>query len=149
MMLSTVAAFFDESGKFKDHEVISVGCVGGYVESFDRDLAPDWLALLNFYGLEMLTCKEALNYKRPFDRQESGLGLEDRSRALVSFIACLRKHVQLISGLAVEVKAYRQLPSHFFQVFGSIYVAFVRNALFLLSSYPCGTCARFTTLQIT
>jgi hypothetical protein len=31
MMLSTVAAFFDESGKFKDHDVISVGCVGGSV----------------------------------------------------------------------------------------------------------------------
>jgi hypothetical protein len=123
----------------------------GYFERFDRDLAPDWLALLNFYGLEMLTCKEALNYKRPFDRQESRFRLRG-SKSGFSFLHCVHakaRPVIIISGLAVEVKAYRQLPSHFFQVFGSIYVAFVRNALFLLSSYPCGTCARFTTLQIT
>jgi hypothetical protein len=42
---NTVTAFFDESGKFKDHKVISFGGVAGFNEEFNP-FADEWGRLL-------------------------------------------------------------------------------------------------------
>ena len=118
-MLSTVAACFDESGKFKDHKVVSIGCVGGYVERFDGDFSQEWNTLLNFYGLKLLSAKDALNHKRPLSKKKPCLGVDERSEALRAFISCVRKHLQIIVGLATDADAFKKLPPHFFQIFGT------------------------------
>jgi hypothetical protein len=138
MMLTTVAACFDESGKFGDHKVISIGCVAGYVERFDGDFGREWNVLLNRYGIKILSGKDALNHKRPLSQKYPCLGVEERTEALGSFVSCIRKHLQVITGLATDVEAFKDLPSHFFQVFGSdpSYMTFVRTAMHVTEFTP-------------
>jgi hypothetical protein len=56
----TVSAHFDESGKFKDHDVISIGCVGGFAERFENGFVNEWGTLLNAYGLKAISGKAHL-----------------------------------------------------------------------------------------
>lgn len=137
-MLSTIAACFDESGKFKDHKVVSIGCVGGYVERFDRDFGHEWESLLLRYGLRVLIGKESLNYKRPLSKKTPCLGIKARTEALSGFISCIRKHLQIIVGMATDVEAFKKLPSHFFEIFGTnpSYLTFVRTAMHITEFTP-------------
>src|ERR1700683_88712 len=50
---NTVTSFFDESGKFKDHKVISFGGVSSYNEDFPA-FAEEWNRLLVKNGLKVL-----------------------------------------------------------------------------------------------
>jgi hypothetical protein len=138
MMLTTVAACFDESGKFKDHKVVSMGCVAGYVERFDGDFGREWDTLLKRYGIKVLSAKDALNDQRPLSQKTPCLGIEARTEALCSFVACIRKYLQVITGLATDVEAFKTLPSHFFQIFGKnpSYMTFVRTAMHVTEFCP-------------
>jgi hypothetical protein len=126
----TVSGFFDESGKFKDHKVISIGCVAAFNQHVD-DFAHNWGRLLFINGLENLSAKNVLNYNRPLSRKVDAFGVRERTDALLPFIACVRKHLEVIVGCAVDVRAFKKLPSHFFQVYGTdpSYMAFARTIL--------------------
>jgi uncharacterized protein DUF3800 len=140
-MFSTVSAFFDESGKSGDHRIISVGCVAGYLERFDGDFAQDWGSLLHRYGVKTLSAKDVLNHRRPLSKKAPCLGVEARTEALQSFISCMRRNAQLIVGCSTDVKAFRELPPHFFQFFGNdpSYMTFVRTALHVTEFTPDGS----------
>ena len=138
MMLTTVAACFDESGKFNDHDVVSIGCVAGYVERFDGDFGREWHMLLSRYGIKVISGKDVLNHQRPLSQKNPCLGIEARTEALASFVACIRKHLQVITRLATDVRAFKKLPPHFFQIFGKdpSYMTFVRTAMHVMEFCP-------------
>jgi hypothetical protein len=123
----TVSSFFDESGKFKDHEIISIGCVAAFNQHVE-EFARNWGRLLHINGLKELTAKQALNHKRPLSAKVDAFGVRNRTDALVPFIDCMRKHLEVIVGCVVDVAEFKSLPPHFFQVFGKdpAYMAFVR-----------------------
>jgi Protein of unknown function (DUF3800) len=127
---SQVSAFVDESGKFKDHKVIAIGCVAAYNEQL-HDFAQEWGRHLILNGLNDLSAKKALNYSRPLSKKNTDVGLTNRIDTLRPFVACIRKHLQVAVGCVVDVRVFKQLPSHFFQVFGSdpSYMAFMRIML--------------------
>ena len=137
-MLTTIAACFDESGKSSDHHIVSIGCVAGYVERFDGDFGREWNVLLTRYGIKVLSGKDALNHKRPLSQKNPCLGVGARTEALGSFIACIRKNLQVITGLATDVQAFKKLPAHFFQIFGNnpSYMTFVRTAMHVMEFCP-------------
>jgi hypothetical protein len=124
----TVSAFVDESGKFKDHKVIVIGCVAGFAEQVNNDFAPEWGRLLRLNGLKYLTAKTVLKYHVPLSEKNPALGLDARTEALLPFVSCIRKHLQVVIGCAVDVRYFKKLPPHFFQVYGNdpSYLAFVR-----------------------
>jgi hypothetical protein len=64
-------------------------------------------------------------------KKNAALGLENRIDALLPFIACIRKYLGVAIGCWVDVKAFRSLPGHFFQVYGHdpVYMAFARTIL--------------------
>jgi hypothetical protein len=134
----TVSAHFDESGKFKDHDVISIGCVGGFAERFENGFVNEWGTLLNAYGLKAISGKATLNYNKPLSAKNPCLGLQDRMACLLSFISCIRKHVQVVTGLAVDAKEFKKLPSYFFKTFGNnpAFMAFVRSAMYMTDFTP-------------
>ncbi|HTS04592.1 MAG TPA: DUF3800 domain-containing protein [Candidatus Eisenbacteria bacterium] len=137
-MLTTIAAFFDESGKLKSHGVVSIGCVAGYVERFNTSFGEEWEALLNYYGIQTLSGKKVLNHHIPLSTKRPCLGVQERTEALLRFIRCMRKHVQLITGLATDAKIFKTLPSHFFEVYGHdpIFMTFVRTAMHVTEFTP-------------
>lgn len=137
-MLSTVSACFDESGKFSSHGVVSIGCVGGYSERFESGFSHEWEILLNRYGIRVFSGKDFLNHNRPLSEKNPCLGVDARTDALLAFVACIRKHLQVIVGMATDTKAFKELPPHFFRVFGNnpSFMTFVRNMMHIAEFTP-------------
>jgi hypothetical protein len=127
----TVSGFFDESGKFKDHAVISFGGVAAPAQNFSGNFVQDWRHSLIVNGLGMLTVKEAFTAGRPLSERTPALGITNRIEAILPFIACIRKHLQLVTGVALDVDAFKALPSHYFKVLGNRpeFTAFLRMVL--------------------
>jgi Protein of unknown function (DUF3800) len=130
----TISSFFDESGKFKDHEVISFGGVVSPAQHFGDPFRNEWARCLDANGLFTLTMKEALRAHRPLSEKTPALGVDNRIAALLPFIECIKKHLMVITALAVDVKAYSALASHFLQIIGDdpAFVAFTRTLLAVL-----------------
>jgi hypothetical protein len=137
--LMLVNAYFDESGKYKDHDLVCFGGVSSYQKDF-VEFGDEWARLLHKNGLKILSCKDALKSHLPLGKKNDALGIEKRTEALLPFIACVRKHLQVITGIAFDAKSFRQLPSHVFQALGTDpnYVAFMRSLLRVLEFTPDG-----------
>jgi hypothetical protein len=134
---STLNSFVDASGKLNDHSVVSFGCVAAFAER-DTDFAMQWNSLLGLYGVKSLHAMDVLNYNRPLSQKNACLGIGERTIALNKFVSCIRGNLQLILGYATDVAAFRRLPPHFFQVFGTdpAYITFIRVALEVLDFCP-------------
>jgi len=134
---NTVTAFFDESGKFKDHKVISFAGVAGFNEEF-QPFADEWGRLLHRNGLQILSAKDAFNARRPLSRKNTRVGVKERNEDLSQFVACIRKHLSLVTGVTIDVRAFKKLPSHFFQTYGNdpVFVAFARALLKVVEFTP-------------
>ncbi|HKW62306.1 MAG TPA: DUF3800 domain-containing protein [Candidatus Acidoferrum sp.] len=134
---NTVTAFFDESGKFKDHKVISFGGVAGFNEEF-VPFADDWGNLLYRNGLQVLSAKDAFNARRPLSQKNVRVGIRERVEDLLPFITCIRKHLSVVTGITIDVQAFKKLPSHFFQSYGNdpVFMAFARALLKVVEFTP-------------
>jgi len=130
----TISTFFDESGKFKDHDVVSFGGVVSPSTHFAGPFATDWARCLDANGLETLTMKEALHAERPLSVKNPAIGVERRIAALIPFIDCIRKHLMVMTGLAIDAPAYMELPSHYHRAMGDnpCFMAFTRALLGVL-----------------
>ena len=111
-----------------DHDVISFGGVVSPSTHFSGSFVMDWARCLDTNGLQTLTMKEALNAQRPLGSKNPAIGIESRIAALLPFIECVRKHLMVITGLAIDARAYAALPSHYHPFF----TAFTRTLLAVL-----------------
>jgi len=133
----TVSSFIDESGKFNDHGVISMGCVAAFAEQM-ADFVQEWGRVLRFNGLKALHIAEVLNYNKPISEKNDRRGIKERNDDLLPFVKCIRKYLQVAAGMAVDTVAFKRLPPHFFQVFGTdpAYLAFMRIMLLVTEFTP-------------
>lgn len=127
---NTITAFLDESGKFQDREVICFGGVYSYNEHYE-EFARERGRILSLNGLEVLSAKVVLNFKRPLSKKNDREGLEKRIEDLKGFIRCIRKHLLVVSGVTVDVAAFKKQPTHLFEMLGNdpCYAAFAREVL--------------------
>src|SRR2546428_10063952 len=128
--MSFAYSFFDESGKFKDHSVVSFGGIAGGSQTHNA-LAEQWKALLRRYGLPSLTMKQALNYRvRVSDRLPEQTSAE-RAEALMPFVACIKEHAEIAVLNTMDVKAFNSMPAKAKQGLGGIknphYVSFLMD----------------------
>ena len=112
-----VAAFMDESGKFRDKDVISLGCVAAMQDQF-KPFSHDWWSLLKKNGIKEFHAKKLLNPAQALSEKNPDVGLDNRIRDLLPFIGCIRKHLQVVTGIAVDVRAFQNLPQHFYRYYG-------------------------------
>jgi hypothetical protein len=133
----TISGFIDESGKFKDHRIICIGCVAAFNEHVE-DFAHEWGRLLALNGMKTFHTTKALKHHVPLGEKTDALGLGKRTEALLPFVACIRKHLEIAIGCWVDAKAFKALPSHFFRVFGDnpAYMAFMRTMQRILDFAP-------------
>src|SRR5579864_8978753 len=133
----TVTAFFDESGKHHDQRVVSLGGLCSFNLDFES-FADGWGRLLHINGMRELSAKNVLRPSLPLGRKNDGTGLSQRIRDLVPFIECIRKNIQVVTGTAVDVRAFKKLPPHYFAFFGAdpIYSCFLRSLLRVLEFTP-------------
>jgi hypothetical protein len=125
-----IGAYFDESGKFKDHSTVSLAAVASMPMDFNP-FGETWHRELFRAGLKTLTMKEALNVELPLSKKRPAKGIAKRIEALMPFVECIRKHLQLVSCAAMDTIAFKQLPSDDQKLFGGNphYVAFVKLLL--------------------
>lgn len=141
MAFSTVIACLDGSGDLGDHDVVSMGCVAGFAERFNDDFAQEWAMLLRRYGIKVLSAKTSLNHERPLSVRNPCLGIEARTEALLTFVKCIRGHLQNIIALATDVRAFKKLGHPFFQRYGSdpAFMTFARIAMRVTEFTPDGS----------
>jgi hypothetical protein len=80
--------------------------------------------------------KEALRHDRPLSAKNPALGIEARTGALLPFIRCIRRHLWMVTGIALDVNAFKSLPSHCHQILGDdpFFMAFLRMLLHVIES---------------
>jgi Protein of unknown function (DUF3800) len=136
---TTMNAFFDESGKFKDHKIISFGGVADYGEQF-VPFAREWGQLLTKNGLKDLKASTVFNIAKPLSERNKSTGIRKRIQDLLPFVSCIRKHLQVVAGITVDADAYKKMPSHFFSTYDTdpSFMAFARTMLHLVEYTPPG-----------
>lgn len=133
----TVTTFFDESGKFRDHKVVAFGGVAAYNEFF-IPFADEWSRLLFRNGIDALRVARAFKHHVPLGSKNKRLGISGRIEDLLPFVACIRRHLQVVTGVTVDVRAFGKLPEQYFQTYGRdpVYVAFARSLLKVIDFTP-------------
>jgi Protein of unknown function (DUF3800) len=131
--LVVISAFFDESGKFRDHSMVSLSGVAGLSEDFSA-FNDDWRRELYRAGLKTLTMKETLRVDLPLSKKRPAKGIKNRIDDLLPFVKCIRTHLKLVICMAVDVEAFKALPSDAQRDLGNNphYVAFTRILLEIL-----------------
>jgi hypothetical protein len=102
------------------------------------DFAHEWGRLLQLNGMKDFHTSQALRHRIPLSKKVDALGVEKRTDALLPFIACIRKHLDMAIGCWVDVKVFKSLPPHFLKVFGNdpSYMAFVRTLMQVIDFTP-------------
>jgi hypothetical protein len=140
-----VFAYFDDSGKEGDRDVICLGCVAGFQERFEGfDIR--WNQLLRTNGIKVLSAKDVLNYSKPISEKNDRVGLKNRIEDLMPFVLSIRKELNLISGTVVDVKEFKTIPSNLKGFVGNaaLNMAFLRSVLHTLTFCPEGDVACLT-----
>jgi hypothetical protein len=125
--LMIIYSYFDESGKFQNQSTISfagVAGVGDEVKAFQDE----WTRHLKKTGLRGLTMKQALRHRIPLSRKSPACGARSRNEALLPFVRCVRRHLQLVTSVAVDAATFKKLPGEIKDALGKDphYLAFVR-----------------------
>lgn len=104
-----------------------VGCSATDMNPFWEE----WHRCLYVNGLRTLTMKRALRHSVPLSDKNPALGAGARTEALLPFVAAVRRHLWIISAIALDVTAFKNLPSHYHQILGDdpFFTAFLRMLL--------------------
>jgi hypothetical protein len=138
IMTTTINACFDESGKFKDQRVIVFGGVASNAEYLRTDFYSDWARALRNNGLNFLTMKEALKHHRNLSDKNPALGPDKRIEALLPFVHCIRKNLQIMRCFSVNAEAFRKLPQHYREALFNdpVYLAFLLTVIKVIDDMP-------------
>jgi hypothetical protein len=128
-------SFFDESGKFKDHNVIAFCGFGsspsGLVE-FDKQ----WNRQLRRTGMRALHMVNAQRINKSLSPTISPQTLKDRINELKPFADCINDYLELGIACVFEVEGYTAFPFQSKQLMGGssnpFYVQFLRTMLMLV-----------------
>jgi hypothetical protein len=136
-VMAHIFAHFDESGKFKDHKVVSfAGYAAGWeaLSAFDTD----WSYWLRHYGLQTLTMKRALNHRIPLSQKVKATSSQERTTVLMNFADSILRHFEFGVYVAVDVVSFRSLSSDATKLLGKNphYMAFSRCLGEVSNFYP-------------
>ena len=137
-LMAIFQAYFDESGKFKDKQIVSF-C--GLVSTVARimEFEVEWKRLLRSYGMKDLSMKRALKHTIALGQNVAAKTAKERNNAFQPFADCIRRHFELGVAIVVDVAAYDKWPVHLKQKFAGgspnpHYFSFI-NALVCCSKF--------------
>lgn len=136
--MQTISSFMDESGKFLDSEVVVIGAVVALDRAHMGNFVNEWGYWLKQNGLEYLEMKEALKLYRPLSGNVAAHEPSQRIAALLPFILCVRRHLHMITGVAIDVQEFRRVPEQYRRIWTDdpCYTAFARTVLEIVESSP-------------
>jgi hypothetical protein len=134
-----LSSFFDESGKFKDHKVVSfcgVCATSARLNVFGNE----WNELLRRSSLPYLTMKKALQHHRVLSASIPKQSAAERTEVLKPFSSCIRNNLELGVVIQIDVQGYADLSPHARRSIGNsrdpYYLAFIRSLTQLAEYSP-------------
>jgi hypothetical protein len=131
-IMAILNSFWDESGKFKDHKVVSFCgvCAAKFrLEKFEEV----WNSLLARNQIPYLTMKEVLRTTRKISPSIPAQSVNERIECLKPFARCIFENLELGIVMAVDVEGYNAMtPKAKRPIGGSddpFYVAFLRGIM--------------------
>jgi Protein of unknown function (DUF3800) len=129
--MAIFCAYFDESGKHKDHPVVTFTGVCAWpakIQLFDDA----WNALLNQYGLRSLHMKAASRLsKKLCEKMPGNQTADQRIEALKPFADCINKHLEVGLIQAWDVKGFNAMSKDARAKLGNVedpyFLAFARG----------------------
>jgi hypothetical protein len=135
--MAILHCYFDESGKHKDHPVVTFSgvCI---TQSKLQQFDDAWNALLRQYGMPWLHMKEVSQLSRKIcDKMPYRQSEGDRNAALVPFADCINRHFEYGLIQAMDVEGFNSLSKNARFKLGNTtdpyYIAFVRGLLELVN----------------
>lgn len=132
--VAIINAYFDESGKHKDHPVVTFCGVCAPVSKIQA-FEDDWKALLGHYKLTALHMKEASDWNKRLSDKIPAQSPIERIEILKSFADCINQHLELGLIEAIDVKGFNAMSARAKQGLGSpddpYYIAFARGLVAL------------------
>ncbi|MFZ0799059.1 MAG: DUF3800 domain-containing protein [Terriglobales bacterium] len=105
LLMGFFHSFFDESGKFKDHKVVSF--CGIVTENGNlRRFTEAWKVLLRHYEMPFLHMKRALNPNVALGPAILKQTIPERNDALKPFADCIADNLELGVAMAVDVEGF-------------------------------------------
>jgi hypothetical protein len=138
--LAFVQCYVDESGKFHDHQILSLCGFAGTTDQVET-LDSGWRSLLRSNGMKSLHMKKAARFSQDLGTRNKARGLENRKTALISFVECARDNMEVAVHVGVDIVAFKSLPADAQAVLGgdAYYLAFQHLLWELLHYYgPSG-----------
>ncbi len=139
--MAVFQAFLDESGKFKDHKVVSFCGLAAEVGRM-RQFSDEWERLLRRYELPSLTMKRALRINVKLSPQIKAQSPQERIEALKPFADCIREYAEVGIAIAIDVDAYSALSVEAKKRLGGSddphYLAFMQGVLGVIKYIPDG-----------
>lgn len=134
----TISSFMDESGKFLDSDVVVIGAVVAHGPPGTASFVNEWAYWLHQTGLQYLEMKTASRLIFPLSEKVPAHEPYRRIDALLPFVLCVRRHLQMISGVAIDVREFRSLPEQYRKIWSDdpCYTAFARNVLAIIEDSP-------------
>jgi hypothetical protein len=128
-------SFFDESGKFQDHQIVAF-CGFGASPSQLKDFDAQWENQLRRTGLEVLHWVKARRYGKRLSPKIGEQSLKERMSELKPFADCINDHLGIGVATAFEVKGYTSFAPKSKKLLGGsdnpFYVQFLRTITLLL-----------------
>jgi hypothetical protein len=130
-------SFFDESGKFQDHEVVA-SCGFGASESQLRDFDKQWDNQLRRIGMDALHWVKARRNGKTLGSNIGPQTLKERINELKPFADCINDYLGIGISCVFEVTGYTSFAQESKQLLGGVdnpfYIQFLRTVL-LLAEY--------------
>jgi hypothetical protein len=101
--MAVLYTYIDESGKFKDHSVVSISCVTGPQAEIER-LDRLWRRQLRAARLDVLSMKHALRSHVALSERIPAQSPRERIRALEPFASCIRENAESVLSVAMDVE---------------------------------------------
>jgi hypothetical protein len=122
--------YFDESGKFADHSVISFCGLVAENQHWNPFIG-EWERLLRRHHISSLhMSKGTLNFKIKFSAKKPALERAERLKVLTDFVVAIKQTLELGVIVAIDVKGFKALPSHIRQKAGDPYFLAFNRAMY-------------------
>lgn len=109
-LVTSIFGYFDESGKWLDHDVVSFA---GLMSPMDDWLIfhGEWSHLLRKHEIASLHMTSGLNFALRGTARKK-LGFDERCAILGEFVGVIKKNLSFGQACAVDIRAFKSLPSH-------------------------------------
>ena len=132
--MAILHSFFDESGKFQDHQVVAF-CGFGASESQLKDFDKQWANQLRRCGMDALHWVRARRYGKPLGDNIGAQSLENRVNDLKPFVDCVNDYLGLGAACVFEVTGYTSFAKESKDLLGGsdnpFYIQFLRTVMLL------------------